>query len=354
MSAKLRVLIGVLDWGLGHASRSIPLARKFEQQGATVVLAGAGRALALLRKECPHCLSLEMPAYGIRYFSHNMYLNMAWQGPRILRAIHAENQWLAAVVKKHRIDLVVSDNRYGCYHAEVPGIFLSHQLNIQLPYAPLHWLVNKMQQSWLKRFSEIWIPDYDVAAHQLAGALTQGHSLVPTRYIGWLSRLAPSMTPPPSDGPIVALLSGPEPQRSHWEGQVYRQLKALNEPALLVRGLPEQNERRQEGLLEVRSHLVGAELSAVLMQARLVICRPGYSSLMDMATIRQKVLLVPTPGQTEQIYLARYCAAQGWAPWQDQAGFELKSLMEALPRYSGMPGLPPGKNPLDSVIGHYL
>lgn len=338
-----RVLICALDWGLGHASRCVPLARRWQAEGAEVRLASAGRALALLRRECPDLPCLEMPAYGIRYFSNNMYVNMAAQGPRLLRAALAEGRWLATELRREPTDLVVSDNRYGCHHPGAHCIFLSHQLNIQLPGYWLHRGVNALQQALLRNFAEVWAPDYDLPGYRLAGALA--HALPPTglppvRYVGWLSRMSANPVAD-TDGPLVALLSGPEPQRSYWEQEVRRQLKAWGRPALLVRGLPEQQGLTREGALTVADHLAGEALAEALRHAPVVLCRPGYSSLMDLATLGKRALLTPTPGQTEQEYLARYCAAQGWAPWANQHEARLVELLEAMPAYRGLPGLPP-------------
>jgi hypothetical protein len=339
-----RVLICALDWGLGHASRCVPLARRWQAEGAEVRLASAGRALALLRRECPDLPCLEMPAYGIRYFSNNMYVNMAAQGPRLLRAAWAERGWLAAQLRRQPADVVVSDNRYGCYHPGAYGIFLSHQLNIQLPGYWLHRGVNAAQQALLRNFQEVWAPDYDMPGYRLAGALAHElppGALPPVRYVGWLSR----MTPAPAaaaDGPLVALLSGPEPQRRYWEQEVRRQLRAWGRPALLVRGLPERQGITRAGALTIVDHLAGEALAEALRHAPAVLCRSGYSTLMDMATLGQRVALIPTPGQTEQEYLAQHCAAQGWAPWAGQREARLEALLEALPACKGLPGLPPG------------
>ena len=341
MLAGKRVLVCALDWGLGHAARIVPMVAQLEALGADVVVASAGRALHLLRAACPRQLCLEMPAYNVRYFFRNMYLNMGLQAGSIFRAIAAEHNWLRHIRHAHALDVVLSDNRYGCWLPDLPCYFITHQLNIQLQGGPLQNTVNQLQQQWLMRFEGLWVPDYAEDGYQLAGRLAHGSIVRQPSYIGWLSRMKPSTeTVDNPRGPIVALLSGPEPARSRWEKELLEQLSRSGLSAWLLRGVAGKNERYRLGNVQVVDYLGGSELQDLLASARLLICRSGYSTLTDLATMGQRAILVPTPGQTEQIYLADYCAAQRWAPAYAQQSFHLHKALDEAAGYAGFP-LPP-------------
>ncbi len=341
MLAGKRVLVCALDWGLGHAARVVPIVEQLEALGADVVIGSAGRALQLLRIACPGQQCLEMPAYNVRYFFRNMYVNMGLQAAGIFRAIAAEYSWLRTVRRRLAIDAVVSDNRYGCWSPDIPCYFITHQLNIQLNGGPLQSTVNYLQHQWLTRFDGWWVPDYEEDGLRLAGRLAHGDFIRQPAYMGWLSRIKPGYQKVNNpQGPIVALLSGPEPARSYWERQLLEQLRRSGLSAWLLRGVAGKNERYSLGKVQVVDYLGGRELSDLLASARLLICRSGYSTLMDLATVGQRAILVPTPGQTEQVYLANYCATQQWAPFYAQHDFVLHKALDDVDEYTSFP-LPP-------------
>lgn len=342
MLAGKRVLVCALDWGLGHAARVVPVVAQLETLGADVVVASAGRALQLLREACPRQQCLEMPAYNVRYFFDNMYANMGLQGASILRAIAAEHRWLRSIQRRLAIDVVIADNRYGCWSPDLPCYFITHQLDIQVHGALLQNAVNQIHQQWLMHFDGWWVPDYQETGFQLSGRLAHGNFARQPSYMGWLSRMEPKCERAEDNphGPIVAILSGPEPARSRWEKQLLEQLRSSGLSAWLLRGVAGKNKRYSSGSVQVVDYLGGRELADLLAGARLLICRSGYSTLMDLATIGQRAILIPTPGQTEQEYLANYCAAQQWAPTYSQQNFQLYKALDDTAAYTGFP-LPP-------------
>lgn len=341
MLAGKRVLVCALDWGLGHATRVVPIIAQLKALGADVVVASAGRALQSLRMACPELQCLEMPPYNIRYFFDNMYVNIGLQTGSILRAIIAEHNWLRSIRHSQAIDIVVSDNRYGCWSPDIPAYFITHQLNIQLQGGFVQNTVNRIQQQWLTHFEGLWVPDHEDEGLQLAGQLAHGSFVRQPAYMGWLSRMKASgerVNNP--QGPVVALLSGPEPARSRWEKILIKQLSQSGLSAWMVRGVAGRNERYTSGGVKVVDYLDGSELANLLTSARLLICRSGYSTLMDLATMGLKAALVPTPGQTEQVYLASYSAAQRWAPAYTQGTFQLRKALDEAADFTGFP-LPP-------------
>lgn len=299
------VLVAVLHWGLGHATRCIPIIKMLEEQGARVLVASDGAALALLQLEFPHLLTLKLPAYDIHYKSENMFLNILDQSKKIFKTIKKEQKQLESIIREHNIDIVISDNRFGCYHKKILSIFVTHQINIKTPYKWSDYIVRKINHFWIKKFDAVWVPDVE---HEpsLAGSLSHGHNdqLPPLYYLGVLSRMTRQAT---SIKPYIAIvLSGPEPQRSFLEQKILTQVKDLPFHFILIRGLLDNKSPllHQYDNIEVYDFLASRELNKIIGDAMLVISRSGYTTLMDLALTGKKALLIPTPGQTEQEYLA--------------------------------------------------
>ena len=224
-----RVLVAPLDWGLGHATRCIPIIRLLIAKGCDVLLAGSGGSLALLRAEYPLLRSYTLPAYDPQYpEKRSMVLAMARQLPRFVKTIRDEHRALEALVCEHRIDLVISDNRYGCWSAAVPCIFITHQSNIMMPqrFGWLAPLVRRANLRMMRRYTRCWIPDVP-GSNSLAGSLISfggGHHAVAVEYIGAVSRFVPTGRAVEKRYDVVAVCSGPEPQRSVLERLLMKEL----------------------------------------------------------------------------------------------------------------------------------
>jgi len=334
-----RVLVNVMNWGLGHAARCIPLIRELQRQGAEPILASDGRAYRLLGREFPECRLLAMPSYGIRYASRHLPVHLLLQAPRFLRALAAEHRFTAQCVERYQPAAIISDNRFGCFHRRVPSVFVTHQLHLRGKPAPLRHFANRVNRSFIRRFQQCWIPDY-AGAPGLAGALSHPPLSLPTTYLGPLSRLSPVVSRRKAYD-LLVLLSGPEPQRSLLERIVLQQLSALPVRALLVQGKTEEQSRQWVGEgVEVVSHLTSRELPEVFAKSRLVLCRSGYSTLMDLAATGQRAVLVPTPGQPEQEYLGALAAARGWFMVQSQSELDMQRVLQDGSRYPGISPVP--------------
>lgn len=344
MPDRPRVLIACLDWGLGHAARSLPVADALLELGATPVLASAGNAGAFLRVERPELQYLSLPAYNIRYRSKSMIANMALQGPKLAYTALREHQLLQRYIKTHQIDAVISDNRFGCFSHKVPSVFLTHQLH---PIVPLPWLrplANGLNRSFLYRFRECWVPD--LPGNGLSGALSHPPlSGIPTHYIGWLSRFTGQLVAGASklSTDTLTILSGPEPQRTYLEEALLAQYPQLPGRHTLVRGIPEEAPPRQEGSVTAINYLKGESLWEAIKHAAVVIGRPGYSSLMDWSLAGKKVLCIPTPGQTEQEYLAQRLHREGKIAVQPQSTLQLAKGIEEAIASSGLQPADSGK-----------
>jgi UDP:flavonoid glycosyltransferase YjiC (YdhE family) len=335
-----RVLVAPLDWGLGHATRCIPIIKALQELGKTVLLAGDGPSAQLLQTEFPALTLLPLRGYHISYAKTGWGLpwQMLAQAPAIFQTIKEEHAWLDAMIEEQQIDLVISDNRYGLYSKKIPCVLITHQLTIKMPFAWLERHVQKIHYSLINRFHTCWVPD-SKGTLNLGGDLSHPTKMpaIPVKWIGLLSRFAPSKsaqtevqtandTTPSFAYQYCFLLSGPEPQRTLLENIILKNIEGLQEPMVLVRGLPTNSNPLPTSLpqqLTVYPHLPATELAKVILSSEWIICRSGYSTLMDLAALQKNAILIPTPGQTEQEYLAGQLAAQGMATTVTQSKFSL-------------------------------
>jgi uncharacterized protein (TIGR00661 family) len=302
------VLVAPLDWGLGHTTRCIPIINALIFNEYEVILGASGKSAALFKKEFPQLTILPLPAYQIHYAKRRSWLpfKLFLQVPKIVGVIIREHWLLKKIVQQYQIDWIISDNRFGLYHTRLPSTFITHQLSIMAPYAWLRKCLQLVNYHFINQFNHCWVPDM-ANEGGLAGKLSHPATLpkTPVHYIGLLSRfnihqcLQQTYT-----YDYCFLLSGPEPQRTMLEQIVLQQIEQLNARIIVLRGLPEQaiNITSKHTIL---SHLPGEELKKILINSEYVIARSGYTSIMELLSLQKKCFLIPTPGQTEQEYLAK-------------------------------------------------
>ncbi len=341
MEKKKRILVCPLDWGLGHATRCIPIIRELQNQGAEVIIAADKRPMGLLKNEFPTAEFIVFPGYEISYPGNgNMALQMFKQMPKIISGIYKENQLLQEIIKKHNIDGVVSDNRYGLWSTRIPCIFMTHQIMIKCPgyfklLEPVLYTINRL---FMSRYSQCWIPDFE-GSENLSGDLSHEYALPQnTFFIGPLSRFVlEDDTQKETHFDLLVLLSGPEPQRSIFEYLILKQLLNTELKVLMIRGIPNaKSEMHPNKNIELKSHLNAGEMQEAILRSDFILSRPGYSTIMDVVALHKKAAFVPTPGQTEQKYLAAYHQAKGSFHYQQQHEFNLETLLVESANYKGM------------------
>lgn len=340
----LRVLICPLDWGIGHATRCIPLIEHFRNRGCRVMIAGTGRSVEVLKREYPELTYVDLPGTEIRYASGKLQIiRLIRLVPSFLWSIRNEKRAMRRIVKSFSIRMIISDNRFGCRHPDVLSVFLTHQLVIMLPRY-LRWLegtARRINYCFIRRFDECWIPDFEVR-NGIAGRLSHpGRLPSNARYVGILSRFLPLISPvtdshiPSID--ILALISGPEPQRTIFEEILTAQLKKLELVSVVVGGNPDHDVSESiTDNLHRFSYLTSERLLELLARSSLVICRSGYSTIMDLMTVGKKAVLVPTPGQTEQEYLAAYLMDKKIYLSMNQDDFNIFFALEISRNFPGM------------------
>lgn len=355
---KLRILVAPMDWGLGHATRCIPIIRELVEQGVDVWLAGEGQQEILLKAEFPTLSFLELPGYRVRYAATKWGLlkNMLFQTPKILKRIKEEKKWLHQKIVEHKFDAVISDNRYGLHHDKVPCIFITHQLKIKSPLGK--WsekILQKRNYNYIHRFAACWVPD-TTSQKNLAGDLSHPEKIptTPVQYIGSLSRFKTTGITE-NKNQLLVILSGPEPQRTLLENKIIAAIGHYNHSAVIVRGLPGSSTLiPSTNMIKFYNHLPAAQLNKEMEAAEYVISRSGYSTVMDIATLQKKSILIPTPGQTEQEYLGKYLMEMKMALSVDQYDFNLEKALASAKdfNYDAFPAS--NNNNLKTIISQLL
>jgi uncharacterized protein (TIGR00661 family) len=329
---KKRILIAPLDWGLGHATRCIPIIQTLLDKGHEVCIATSGLALPLLKQEFPHLTFFELPSYNARYSSSlPLIVKILLQVPHFLLVIRQEHKAIEKLVAEHGIEVILSDNRFGCYSKKVKSIFITHQLTIRMPDALrcLQGVINFFNHRMIRNYQACWVPD--VETDSITGEMTKASGLNVT-FIGMLSRFRKTEAPVQKKYDLLVLLSGPEPQRSIFEKIVGLQLKNYTGRYLVVRGLPQEKASEYPHAV---NHLPAKELQQVIEASEVVLSRSGYTTVMDLYFLKKKAIFVPTPGQTEQEYLAEQLMKRGIAYAVKQDQFDLQKALAESKNSSG-------------------
>ncbi len=338
MPKQHRILVAPLNWGLGHATRCIPIIKALLYHGFQPVMASDGVALSLLQKEFPSLEALKLPSYKIKYAqkAQHFKLKMIWDSPKVLKAMAKEKKEVKRIVKQHQIHGIISDNRLGAYYKKVPCVFITHQLNVLSGNTT--WFSSTMHQRIIKKFDACWVPDVP-GKPNLTGKL--GHlkkSKLNIKYLGPLSRFQKKELPKKYD--LLVLLSGPEPQRGMLAEKLLEELKGFSGNILFVKGKIEESQRvntldYRQASVTVYNFMQSRELEAAINSSKLVLCRSGYTTVMDLAKLEKKAFFIPTPGQYEQEYLAKRLDKKNIVPYAEQKSFQLSDL-ERVDRYSGL------------------
>lgn len=323
-----RILVAALNWGLGHATRCIPIIRALKEKRFEVYLASDGDALLMFQKEFPELPSYRLPSYNIEYSrkASSLKWKLLSKTPAILKAIKEEKKITEELVEKYHLDGIISDNRFGVRAKKVPSVFITHQLNVLS--GSTTFMSSKLHRNYIKNFDKCWVPDFSEEPN-LSGKL--GHlknQSLNVAYMGALSRFEKAELPKKYD--LLVLLSGPEPQRSLLEDRLLRETENFRGSVLFIRGKMEEKkiESSSENI-EIKNYLFGKELETALNASELILCRSGYTSIMDLSKLEKKAFLIPTPGQPEQEYLAQRFEELGIAPYCKQDDFRITEIERA-------------------------
>ncbi len=333
-SASKTILVAPLNWGLGHATRCIPIIKALQENNYIPIIASDGIALELLQKEFPYVQTLKLPSYQIEYAKNGK--NFKWKllknFPEMLKAIWKEEKKVRKWIKKYDIDGIISDNRLGVFSKKIPSVYLTHQLNVMSGNTT--WFTSILHQHIIKKHDECWVPDVEGTSN-LSGKL--GHIENPDfklKYIGPLSRMQKKETPKQYD--LMVILSGPEPQRELLEEKLKVEILNYKGNVVFIKGIIEKEQKKEElENVTYYNFMNSRQLEQTFNESETVLCRSGYTTIMDLAQLGKKAFFIPTPGQYEQTYLAKKLKEEGLVPYAKQDHFCIENLNE-IKKYKGL------------------
>ncbi len=310
------MLICPLEWGLGHVTRCIPLIEIFRKEGYDVSVAVGTGYHTLIKTYFPDIRFFRLPSLKIRFWHNNVFAGLVFWLPGFLLLVFREHLALAGIIRRYGIDIVVSDNRYGLWSKKVSTVLITHQLFIQIPGALSFFrrFVWSVTHFFIARFDKCWIPDFAEKRVSLSGDLSHGGNIPSNAlYTGPLSRFKRINKRNPSSikeyPELLVILSGPEPHRTILETTITREVTRLSMQTVIFRGiLSEMKNPADNEYVRYIGFPDDNEFVNLVHHAGAIICRAGYSTIMDLAMLGRTALLIPTPGQTEQEYLAEWLA----------------------------------------------
>lgn len=321
------ILVAPLNWGLGHATRCVPIIRALIIEGYNPILASDGVALEMLRKEFPDLQTLELPSYQIEYAKNgkNFKWKMIKNSPKMISAILEEKKIIKSWISEFNIIGIISDNRLGVRSKRIPSVFITHQLNVLT--GSTTWITSKLHQNIIKKFTECWVPDFKQKPN-LTGKL--GHiknNNLNLKYIGPLSRLEYKPLKPKYD--LMVILSGPEPQRTILQKKLEIEVQKFNGNVIFIKGIIEKEQTiYQTKNVTFYNFMNSNEIETAFNESKIVLCRSGYTTIMDLAKLGKKAFFIPTPGQFEQEYLAVKLKRNGLYASATQDDFSIENLLE--------------------------
>lgn len=337
ISENKTILVAPLNWGLGHATRCIPVIKALQENNFIPIIASDGIALELLRKEFPYLQTLELPSYQIEYAKNGK--NFKWKllqnCPRMIEAVLNEKKTVKEWIKKYAIDGIISDNRLGVFNKKVPTVFITHQLNVLTGNTT--WITSKLHQYIIKKYTECWVPDFEGTPNLTGklGHINDAHFKI--KYIGPLSRMTKNEIPKQYD--LMIILSGPEPQRSILEGLLKKEILQFDGKIVFIKGIVEKEQKKEQTQnITFYNFMNTRQLEQTFNESEFVLCRSGYTTIMDLVKLQKKAYFIPTPGQYEQEYLAQKLEEVGIAPYSTQDNFKIQNIFD-INKYKGLPQL---------------
>jgi len=335
----MKVLFGICSWGLGHATRDIPLIKRMLEEGHTLTLCGKGRSLGLLKKEFKKdCLYLDIPDYSSPYSKRNFFVpKFIAYFPFYIDEIIEEHKRTKKLIYKKRYERIISDNRFGIYSKEIPSYFISHQLRFIVPgrIKPFERVTEGFNYSFKKNFYKFLVPDDE--ENCLSGDLSHRLNYFKknrVEYLGIISDLKKRDVEEDID--YFISISGPEPQRTVLEKKILAQALSLRGKVVIALGKPEDDKEIVNNHLHISGFLERERQEEIMNRAKLVVTRPGYTTIMELAVLGKKALFIPTPGQTEQVYLASYHKKKENFYSVEQDKLNLREDVEKAKEYKGI------------------
>lgn len=312
MAQQYTILFCPLNWGLGHATRCVPLINKAITDGHKVVIATNGAALNYLQNEIQNAQFEQLNGYNMHYARWPFLpLVIALQAPLLFLSLIFERVQTCKIVKQHNVTHIVSDNRYGVHCKKCHNSIITHQLYLPLPkwLKVIQPIVNAIIQLILNKFDSILVPDLAENEKSLSGKLSHGGKLDSrVKYIGPQSRFV-NVTESKSSSfnpDVLVVLSGKNAQNKKLIKSLCKQYKNNEKQLLIVCGTATDYSTNSTRNIHIINYLPTNQLAYLLKHTKTIIVRSGYSTVMDLYTLQrtQGIIWIPLKGQWEQEYLA--------------------------------------------------
>lgn len=297
---KERILVSPLNWGLGHVSRTIPIIEALLQNENEVIICCTNAQRELYFSFFPDSIYEDFPGYPFQFKGKG---NWSWDILRHLNKLkhflNEEQKLVQQLVHKHQATILLSDQRYGFKNKDTKNIIISHQP--RLPISVWNVFAHVWNTRLLFDFDELWIPDDQ--NHTFAGKLSHSNHKN-THYLGPVSRFNDFTKYEEFQLEYLAIISGPEPYASQFYKEVVAFLRRKKVPSAIVIPSSVMIEDKLPSFIKKHIQPDKRTLELLLQKSNIIISRCGYSTLMDLHFTGHHALLVPTPGQMEQSYLA--------------------------------------------------
>lgn len=325
-----KIIIAPLNWGLGHATRCIPIINALLLENFIPIIASDGKALVFLQKEFPSLETIKLPSYHIKY-GKNLKWNLLLQTPAILKAVQQEKKIIANFLSLNKeVVGIISDNRFGVRHKQIPSVYITHQINVISGFTT--FISSKIHQKIINKFHQCWVPDNKNS--QFSGKLSETNTIKQKKYIGVLSRFKKEEIKQSID--VLIIISGPEPNRTFLEQKLITVFKNNRKNIVFILGNIENSQKKwKNNNCTFYNYVLSKELQQLLNSAKVVVCRSGYTSILDLAVLGKKVFFIPTENQPEQEYLANYLEKNNLAPFCNVQNFTEERLLETK-NYKGL------------------
>jgi predicted glycosyltransferase len=293
----------------------VPIIAKLRLLGHSVAFAGNEWQRNFINETFEGIETIHLDGYDVTYSKRGsgFLFSLFYQMPRLVRTIRKEHEWLNNLTQERQFDGIISDNRYGLFHTQIPSVMMTHQLLAQSGMGEAaDQVLKRIHYKYIQRFRNCWVVDV-AGVPNLSGKLAHpGAEPTNARYIGLLSQIAEEATRNGEEKHLLVLLSGPEPQRSILSGMLWEQVKGHHEKVVFVEGSNAvERPATIPDHIQYHKQVTKKDLLPLLQRASLVVCRSGYSTIMDLVALNKKAILIPTPGQTEQEYLGRHLHKEG-------------------------------------------
>jgi UDP:flavonoid glycosyltransferase YjiC (YdhE family) len=332
----MRVLFGIHNWGLGHATRDIVLIDEILRRGHSVDIISSGRAMKILkeryRKSCRYFDVPDLyPLYMDKRFSN---FKFAVHITNVIKSLKQARKISEKIIARGRYDKVISDCRMDVYDREDNSYLINHQIRFNLPFI-FEDITEKLYAPVMRYYRYIIVPDSE--KNGLSGKLSHDLKYIDKkriRYIGILSFLKKQAVAQEID--YFISLSGPEFARKDLEKKMLSQVKGLRGKIVIAGGNPDSSVKKANKHVTFYSYLNQAQQEEVMNAARFVIARGGYTTIMELVELEKKgVLLIPCPNQSEQEYLAELYEKKKWFHHVSQRKVNLVKDIETAKRFQG-------------------